>query len=982
MNTFSQIYPKKTITIKNGLPSNTIHDIAKDKSGKLWAATEYGISSINNSKIINYTENEGLPHNSCWQVKIDENNVVWVGTFGGGLAYFNENKFVTINKEDGLADNNIRKLYYKSPNLYVGTQNGLSIINTTTKDLKTFKVKDIKLQVMDFFEFQDKVYFITFNTGSFRIDANEILKVNDDKSFFSVMVKNDSLLLSKDGNHRWFNSIHRTSVNDFVNNKRNYTDFGGSVFWDFEPIGDEIYGAAWGVNFETGGLYQIANKNLAPLNVKYNIESIEIHSMLYSPETKQLFLATNDKGIQVLDLEHLVSYYPKTNLKSSLKSRDGDIVYSFNNYLEIQLKNKTQVITKKDFIRFMEDKMSNNKLISKFPQKMRVRDFSLTQKGLENFFNLDKIWEYNGSVYMNSKIGIFKIDKQKSEYQISDYYPFSSSNGFYVGPELGLVFQYPYSKVFIFENPQKPKKIKQFELNDPNNPRDIFKFIKLKDRLFAISRFTGIYYYEHGKFTSLKKSNKIEENEFVTAIKISDNELLTADYRGNVHQLTYHDKSVDFYKILNYDEITGVGITQLDIYKDYFIAVSNKGLNLVNLKTGRKRFLNQEQGIDALNIKDIQVWNHQLILTSPKGLYNIDLQKLLENPINPISIELESLTVNGKNIDLSKSIGLNLEHNQNRLDISLKGSNIKHPKKVNYRYRILGLENMKWSGWQNWFDYHGINIPYLPSGNYAIEIEFENSFNGQVDCSKILEFSIKKEFWNTIPFYVLYVFLISGLVYIFVKKRYQVLSKRQKQKSLLEKRIAEAKMQALRSQMNPHFVFNAIGAIQNFVIDNDTDSSLDYMNSFSKLIRKTLEYSSRKTITIKEEIGFLKLFVKIQNLRFSNRVQFTSRVQKNIDKNHIEIPPMLLQPIVENCFEHAFDDKIKSPKINISFELKGPFLEFMVRDNGHGIKGQLDDGSKGLKLVRKRLKLLHPKNRFEVQSNDGGTSVKVYLFQI
>jgi LytS/YehU family sensor histidine kinase len=198
---------------------------------------------------------------------------------------------------------------------------------------------------------------------------------------------------------------------------------------------------------------------------------------------------------------------------------------------------------------------------------------------------------------------------------------------------------------------------------------------------------------------------------------------------------------------------------------------------------------------------------------------------------------------------------------------------------------------------------------------------------------------------------------------------------------MFEKRIADAKMEALRSQMNPHFVFNAIGAIQNFVIDNDTDSSLDYMNSFSKLIRKTLDYSSKKSITVKEEVDFLKLFVKIQNLRFGNRVRFTIRGQKNIDKNDMEIPPMLLQPIVENCFEHAFDDSIKNPKINLSFELKGPFLEIMVSDNGHGIKGQLNNSSKGLRLVRERLKLLYPKNKFEVRSNDSGTAVKVYLFQ-
>lgn len=975
---FAQIYPTKTISVKDGLPSNTVYDIAQDKSGNLWVATEHGLSNFNDSKITNYTENEGLPHNSCWQVEVDDSNVLWIGTFGGGLAYFDGGKFVSFDEDDRLADNSIRKLYYKSPNLYVGTQNGLSIINTNTKQLKTFKEEDVRLQVMDFFEFEGKVYFITFKTGSYQIKPNGIFKVNDDKIFFSAMVKNDSLILSKDGNQRRFNSIHKTSVKDFINNERNYINFGGSVFWDFQSIKDKVYGAAWGVNFETGGLYQIANKEVIPLNLKYNIESKEIHSMSHIPKTKQLLLATNDKGIEVLDLEHMVSHNPKTNLKHSLTTKNGDVIYSFDDYLEIRLKNKTQILSKNDFVHFMNNEISDKNLKSKFPQEWRSRDFSLTQGRLENFFNLDKIWEFDGRIYINSKIGIFKIDKEKLGYQISNYYPISSSDGFFVEPELGLVFQHPYDKVFIFDIPHNPKQTKEFELYDPNSPRDIIKFIKLKDRLLAISRFAGIYFYEKGKFTSLYQNGSVQEKEFVTAKKISDSTLLTTDYRGNIYQLTYND-TLTLKKILNNSELNGYGISAIDTYGDYIIAVSNTGLNLVNLNTGKKRFLDQEQGFDALNIKDIQVTGHTLILTTPNGLYHINLFKLLESPTKLISIETNSLRANGNKTELSKVEGIKLRHNQNRFDISLKGDNIKYPKKVDYRYRILGLEHTKWSDWQSWFDNKEIIIPYLPPGDFEIELEFINKYSGQLGCSKIVRLSIKKPFWSTIPFYILYVFLITGLVYIFIKKRSQVLNKRQKQKTILEKRIAEAKMEALRSQMNPHFIFNAIGAIQNFVIDNDTDSSLNYMNSFSKLIRKTLDYSSRRTITIKEEAGFLKLFVKIQNLRFGNKVTFTTRVQKNLDKNLVKIPPMLLQPIVENCFEHAFNDKIESPKISIYFALKNNLIKIKISDNGIGLDNSIQPKSKGLKLIEERLSLIHPENRLIITSNNKGTSVKIIL---
>lgn len=977
---FAQVYPTENITVDDGLPSNTVYDIATDGSGTLWAATDHGLTAIDGSNATTYTENDGLPHNNCWQVVVDDSNLLWVGTFGGGLAYYNGKSFGTINQDNGLTDNRIRKLYYRSPNLYVGTQNGLSIINTKTKAVQSFKESGLRLQVMDFFEHKGNVYFITFTTGSYRIDRNEIFKINDDKAFFSAMAKNDSLYLSKDGNHKRFNSIHKTSISDFLENERNYRNFGSSVFWELQSVEGKDYGAAWGVNFESGGFFEVGQDGLIPLNERYGIGSKKVYSMLHLPDTHQLLLATLDRGIQILDLEHMVTLYPKDNLKCSLTTVDGDVLYGFDDYLEIQSGTNIEAISKGDFMGFTKKGIANGTLEARFPQKGRFRDFSIKQERFDDFFKINSISEFDGSIYVGTQIGVFRLDKKGNGFEISDFYPISAANGFYVGTGLGLIFQYPYSNVIKFDVPHHPKQIKRFELDDPNSPRDIIKFIKLGNRLFAVSRFKGIFFYENGTFTSLLQNGCITEREFVTVRQVSDSAFLAADYRGNIYRLTY-DGTITFEKVVDNKNLTGKAISAVESYGNYIIASTNRGLDFFNSHTGIKRFLDQEQGYDTSGIQEIQVWNSTLILTSTKGLYSIALDKLLDNDTNEVSIALDHLKVNGNDISRPDSGRVQLSHDQNRLDISLKGKNIKYPKKAFYRYRIVGLDNAYWTDWKSWHDEKHFGIPYLPAGDFDIELEYRDDFSGQVGCSKIVRLTIEKPFWNTIAFYLLAVLIIISIVFILIRWRFKVLNNRQKQKSMLEKRIAEAKMEALRSQMNPHFVFNAIGAIQNFVIDNDTDSSLDYMNSFSKLIRKTLDYSSKKSITVNEEVDFLKLFVKIQNLRFGNRVRFTSRIQKVIDKNHMEIPPMLLQPIVENCFEHAFDDTIKTPKVNLSFELKGPFLEIMVSDNGHGIKGQLNNSSKGLKLVRERLKLLHPKNRFEVQSNDSGTSVKVYLFQ-
>ncbi len=111
--------------------------------------------------------------------------------------------------------------------------------------------------------------------------------------------------------------------------------------------------------------------------------------------------------------------------------------------------------------------------------------------------------------------------------------------------------------------------------------------------------------------------------------------------------------------------------------------------------------------------------------------------------------------------------------------------------------------------------------------------------------------------------------------------------------------------------MNPHFVFNSMNAIHHYIISNDVDSSLNYINDFTKLMRTTLNNSSQTLVTLKSELNFLKLYVKIQNTRFNNSVGFQIDIDPKIKTTERFVPPMLLQPILENCFEHAFNHNEK-----------------------------------------------------------------------
>ena len=137
--------------------------------------------------------------------------------------------------------------------------------------------------------------------------------------------------------------------------------------------------------------------------------------------------------------------------------------------------------------------------------------------------------------------------------------------------------------------------------------------------------------------------------------------------------------------------------------------------------------------------------------------------------------------------------------------------------------------------------------------------------------------------------------------------------------------------------MNPHFMFNAMSAIQNYIISNDTLNSLHYIGEFAKLMRTTLENSSKPKITVNEELDYLKTYISIENMRFNHKVEIDFQISENVDL-YYQIPTMLLQPFVENVFVHAFTAATLNPKLILKFELlSSTTLEIQIIDNGKGI---------------------------------------------
>ena len=178
-----------------------------------------------------------------------------------------------------------------------------------------------------------------------------------------------------------------------------------------------------------------------------------------------------------------------------------------------------------------------------------------------------------------------------------------------------------------------------------------------------------------------------------------------------------------------------------------------------------------------------------------------------------------------------------------------------------------------------------------------------------------------------------------------------------------DKEIVEFQQKALRAQINPHFLFNALNSIQNFAFKNDVYQLSNYIEKFATLTRSILKHSENEYISLRQEIDVLKNYMDIEKLRYQN-FNYSLTVDKNIDDEMIFVPSLLFQPIVENAIWHGFQNSEKFGNLRINFILKDQLIKIEIEDNGVGrnFKNRKNHDSKGMSLIESRLKLLNNRN--------------------
>lgn len=292
---------------------------------------------------------------------------------------------------------------------------------------------------------------------------------------------------------------------------------------------------------------------------------------------------------------------------------------------------------------------------------------------------------------------------------------------------------------------------------------------------------------------------------------------------------------------------------------------------------------------------------------------------------------------------------------------------------------------------------HKVSYNHLPPGTYDFLVR---AYTAEGKASVVSDkFVIKvRAHWYESLYFKLALLLLTGIIlYLFYKMKTNSLRRELALRSQFNEELSQVKLEALRSQMNPHFLFNCLNSIDNFILSNDAQNASEYLGKFSKLIRNILDYSKTNLITLKEEIESTELYIKMEQMRFTDKFDYKISIDPSINQNLKSIPPLILQPYVENSIWHGLLHKKVKGTIRISISQDSNYYNIKIDDDGIGrqkaqsikTKTATKRKSHGMKITEDRIRLVHQLNcqggtvdiidKVDINGSPMGTTVVIKL---
>ena len=416
---------------------------------------------------------------------------------------------------------------------------------------------------------------------------------------------------------------------------------------------------------------------------------------------------------------------------------------------------------------------------------------------------------------------------------------------------------------------------------------------------------------------------------------------------------------------------------------------TSRGLVRLNPQTGSTEIINQSEGLSASFISCLAERGAYIWVGTTQGLFKLHHQIITKNEQPP------ECTITRFRIWEQDTIVQNhyrLSHQQNNINISFISNIYRSLGNHQYRYRMLGID----SSWVSLpASNNFVRFPQLAPGSYLFELKVINEDGVESLEPSRISIEITTPFWQTWWFSTLLILGLSGAI-IALSTFFR---KRREQLKALNQRIEDLQIKSLIAQMNPHFIFNALNSIQYYIFREEREASMRYLNHFSNMIRTIFLFSQKTEVSLEEELAFIQSYLQMEKMRLEEKVKIEVDIDPALALDKIKIPPLLIQPLLENCFKHGLLHKKGRGEVALRCKRKNNELRIEIQDNGIGRKAarkiswdkRSEKRLSSSAIIQNRIDLINSKSRnrpkiqfdiedlYDAQNQAKGTRVRVVI---
>jgi len=858
----------------------------------------------------------------------DNNSYMWIGT-GKGLYQFDGNDYIYYTQHDKSVTLQVSALFMTpDQTLWVGTKKG-AIYQVSGDSLQLFNPEEgnPKASVTGFASDKSgNLWFSTYGEGVYCYDGKRIYNINTDDGLtdnycYTVVADNSGRMwVATDGGislcslKKNKKSVQKITTSEGLpDNIVLSLSSDGTGIWagmqdagicrldmqtlqvsipesseklDYGPVNYIVNGSGW-LWFATGqhGIFSIESstgKLIGSYEITDNANVSRINCMFADKQGNfwiasgnQLFLSPGN------DLLHYSSFDQSMgkNIHSVLVDRNSNIWFSNDEGL-------------------FELEKGNGKLNKiRLPVKNRTHFISLYED------KVGYIWAgtFGGGIYC-----IHPISRRSNHFSEVD----GLSNGNILsitgkGNEMWLATLDGAYKCEIKGNPLASGLQVSFtnygEQNFPGNNYIYAVFVDSRNRVWFGTDGKGISMLYNGRFVNFDKAQGLQSNIIYSITEDSDGDIWFSTSNAGIYR--YNGKSFRNYSLA--DGLSEMNITGLLADRNHHIlVVHNNGVDILDTRNNSFIYYSTGVGMSDLN-PDLNVCalgdDNVAWIGTQNGLIRLKIPEDISR--RQPSLQLKVVSVY---LDKESSAGKQVfAYNQNHITFNFNALWFVAPSLVKYQIKLSGYD-------LDWIDTRNNQVTYsnLPPGNYTFEVR--SSIKGNFAQSEIKKYSftIRKPFWNTFWFLLVSVLSVTLLIYFIIKQR----EKAMQQRNAIAREKMMFQFQTLRSQVNPHFLFNSFSTLIT-IIDEDKQVAIEYVEKLSQFFRDILEYREKDLVPLSEELKLIDTYYYLQKKRYCDNLTLTIEVGENECSSLI--PPMVLQMLVENAIKHNVVSADKPLKVRI-----------------------------------------------------------------